>query len=75
MPDGHQLPHQEMGRNHNHDNPFDQVETERSEVGSFRRNPFTPDSDRWYAWRDGWLERQRWEQERAASVVKKGKRG
>ena len=72
MPNGHQLPHQNM--RDDHDDPFDAQKEAVSEKDSFARNPYPPDGKLWFAWREGWLERMRWEQERAAAIVRKGRR-
>jgi hypothetical protein len=72
MPDGHELPHRDM-RNHDHDDPFDRAAEEQSELKSAQRNPYRPHSDRWYAWREGWMERKRWDEERDAARKRRQK--
>jgi hypothetical protein len=86
MPDGHQLPKQRNMRNHNHDDPFDREAERVSELNSLQRNPYEPVGDNGEiitisaeglrarlqdAWRDGWHERKRWDQERDAQIVRK----
>ena len=71
MPEWLELLHRDMRDIDHRDDPFDQAATERSELASFRRNPFEPESKAWYAWRDGWLEHKQWREEHDAAQMKR----
>jgi hypothetical protein len=68
MPDGHELKHRPM---EHRPEPIDPIERARSERKAFARNPYPQGSTAWYAWRDGWLERKRWDEERDAERVRR----
>jgi hypothetical protein len=45
--------------------------TVRDAVKNPERNPYKPNSDAWFAWRDGWLERKRWGEEHPPAPTRK----